>query len=85
MLLVDTGSLSDVESRVSSLTAPGAPYRASAREILGLAHFKAGDLKKAFSQFKTISQDAETPSPMQQRVQIMLSLIASNGGPVIKK
>lgn len=80
-ILVDTGSVQDVESRVSPLTAPGAPYRASAREAIGLAYFKAGDLENAFKQFDEISKDIETPQALRQRVTIMLSLIASRGGP----
>ncbi len=85
LLLVDSGTVAEVESRVSPLTGPGAPYRASAREALGLAYYKAGELKKAFSQFESISNDIQAPSAMQQRVRIMLALIASNGGPILKK
>ena len=82
MLLVDSGSVSDVESRVSPLSAPGAPYRASAREALGLAYYKAGDLENAFKQFSSLAEDAETPSALAQRTRIILDLIASKGGPV---
>ena len=85
MLLVDSGTTAEVEARVTPLTAAGAPYRASAREALGLAYYKAGELKKAFSQFETISNDVQAPAAMQQRVRIMLALIASNGGPILKK
>ncbi|MEP1209172.1 MAG: tetratricopeptide repeat protein [Rhizobiaceae bacterium] len=82
MLLVDTGSVSDVESRVSPLSAPGAPYRASAREALGLAYYKAGDLENAFKQFNSLVDDGETPQALSQRTRIMMDLIASKGGPV---
>ena len=82
MLLVDTGTVSDVESRVSPLSAPGAPYRASAREALGLAYYKAGDLENAFKQFNSLAEDAETPSALAQRTRIIMDLIASKGGPV---
>ena len=82
MLLVDTGSVGDVESRVSPLSAPGAPYRASAREALGLAYYKAGDLENAFKQFNSLVDDSETPQALTQRTRIMMDLIASKGGPV---
>lgn len=82
MLLVDSGSVSDVESRVAPLSAPGAPYRASAREALGLAHFKAGDLENAFKQFNSLVDDTETPQALAQRTKIIMDLIASRGGPV---
>ncbi|MEL6751249.1 MAG: tetratricopeptide repeat protein [Pseudomonadota bacterium] len=82
MVQVDIGSVADVESRVQRLTAPSAPYRGSAREALGLAHYKAGALDEAFTQFKTIADDDQLPSAMRQRAGIMLDVIASRGGPV---
>lgn len=85
MLLVDTGTVADVEQRVGELALPGAPYRSSAREALGLAHYQAGDLEKAFKQFEMISKDTDTPTALSQRTSIMLDLIASQGGPVLEK
>ncbi len=82
MVLVDTGTLADVESRVQRLTAPGAPWRGSAREALGLASYKADDLAAAFTQFTTIADDADLPSGLRQRAGVMLDVIASRGGPV---
>ncbi len=82
MLLVDSGSVKDVEARVSPLSAPGGGYRASAREALGLAHYKAGDLENAFKQFNSLVDDNETPQALAQRTRIILDLIASKGGPV---
>ena len=81
MLMVDEGSVSDVESRVQSLTGPDAPYRNSALEALGLAYFKAGDLKSAHEKFDEISKSARVTGAMRQRVRIMLDVIASKGGP----
>jgi hypothetical protein len=82
MILVDSGSVADVESRVTPLMGPNSAYLPSAREALGLAHFKAGDLDKAFEQFDELAKDPNTPSNMRQRVTVMLGLIASQGGPV---
>lgn len=82
MLLVDSGTVTEVEGRVGPLTAPGAPYRASAREALGLAYYKAGDMDNAFKQFNSLAEDEETPQALAQRTRIMLQLIASQGGPV---
>ena len=82
MLLVDSGTVADVEQRVSPLSAPGAPYRASAREALGLAYYKAGDLENAFKQFNSLVEDLETPPGLAQRTRIILDVIASKGGPV---
>ena len=82
MLLVDSGSVTEVEARVGPLSAPGAPYRASAWEALGLAYYKAGDLENAFKQFEALKKDSDTPVAMRQRGTIMLDLIAANGGPI---
>ena len=81
MILVDTGTLADVEARVGSLAVPGGPYRHSAREMLGLASYKAKDLQAAFDQFRTVSEDAEAPAGVRERATLMLDLIASEGGP----
>ena len=82
MLLVDSGTVADVEQRVGPLSAPGAAYRASAREALGLAYYKAGDLENAFKQFNSLVEDLETPPGLAQRTRIILDVIAAKGGPV---
>lgn len=82
MLLVDTAGVTEVQARVGALAAPGGPWRSSAREALGLAYFKAGDLDNAFKQFEAVLNDSESPSSIKQRMRIMLDLIASQGGPV---
>ena len=81
IILVDTGSVADVEARLLTLAGPGAPYRHSAREYLGLAYYRADDLPQAFNQFNAVVSDAEAPSGVQQRSNLMLDVIASRGGP----
>ncbi len=82
MVLVDSGSVEDVEGRVQPLLAPGNSFASAAREAVGLAFFKAANLEEAFKQFDAIASDVSTPSNMRQRAGIILSLIASRGGPV---
>ncbi|MGI9356925.1 MAG: tetratricopeptide repeat protein [Rhizobiaceae bacterium] len=82
MLLVDTAGVTEVQARVGALAAPGGPWRSSAREALGLAYFKVGDLENAFKQFEAVLDDSEGPPSIKQRMRIMLDLIASQGGPV---
>lgn len=83
-ILVDEGSVTEVQARVGPLSGPGAPYRASAREYLALAHYKAGDLEQAAKLFNEIRTDSGTPRAMSQRVLLMLELIASRGGPAVE-
>lgn len=81
MILVDTGTVDDVRQRIGLLATPGAPYRHSARENLGLALYKARDLQAAFDQFNAVVQDAEAPRGVRERSELMLKMIASQGGP----
>ncbi len=81
LLLVDTGSVTEVEARVGSLTGPGGAYRSMALEALGLSYFKAGDLEKAASQFQDIVKDEQATDAIKRRSNIMLALIAARGGP----
>lgn len=82
LVLVDTAGVTEVQARVGALAAPGGPWRSSAREALGLAYFKAGDLDEAFKQFEAVLDDGDSPRSIKQRMRIMLDLIASQGGPV---
>lgn len=82
MVLVDTGSVEDVQQRVQPLTAPDGAYRSSAREALGLANFKAGKFEEAYKYYEALDLDVDTPANMRQRTTIMLDLIAARGGPV---
>ncbi len=80
LLLVDTGTLEDVQKRVADLAKSGVPFRHSAREALGLAAWKAGDLKEASKYFNMISVDQDAPNSMRGRANLMLDLIAGKGG-----
>ncbi len=84
LLLVDSGSREDVVKRVGALAKPGTPFRHSAREALGLAAWKAGDLKEAARNFNKIAEDQDAPTAMRGRANLMLDLIAGKGGPARK-
>lgn len=78
-LLVDTAGYDDVSAAVEVLAVPESAARHSAREILGLAAFKAGDLERAGNWFGEIEADQETPASIARRAAIMLDLIAGRG------
>ncbi len=80
LLLADTIPIDELSMRIGLLSAPGNPWRNSARELLGLAKFKAGDLSAASSYFEQIALDSETPSTMRERAQLLLAQI--RGGQV---
>lgn len=79
-LLVDHGSYEDVSAEVEVLAVPGNAARHSAREALGLAAFKAGDLAKASEWFNEIINDTQTPRGVANRARVILDLIAARGG-----
>jgi hypothetical protein len=79
-LLVDHGTYDEVAARAEPLSADGNAMRHSAREALGLAAWKAGNIDNARLLFEQIANDAQAPDGLAQRVQVMLSLI-SGGQP----
>ena len=81
IILVDTGTVNDVEQRMTPLAGPANAYRHSARELLGLAYYRADDLDRAFAQFSAVVDDGEAPAGVRQRSEVMLDVIASQGGP----
>ena len=81
LLLADTASADDIQARIGDLAATGNIWRHTAREILGLAAWRAGDYLAARKQFEEISVDQETPQDLRQRAQLMLALIGARIGP----
>lgn len=76
LLLVDTGSQSDVASRAEPLAVAGNPWRHSAREVLALAAWKAGNVADTRRWAQEIISDAETPPGIRARGQLLLDLAA---------
>jgi hypothetical protein len=84
-LLVQTGTFDQVAAEVQELAVPANAFRHSAREILGLAAYKAGDFAKARQWFQAIVDDPQSPRNLGQRAQMLLDLITASGkAPVAK-
>ncbi|MDF2996125.1 MAG: hypothetical protein K0R27_1762 [Xanthobacteraceae bacterium] len=81
LLLVDTASLPDIEARMKPLDTPTGAFRNSAREILGLAQYRAGDYAGATKSFESILADAELSPGMRQRAELMRTLAAAGSPP----
>lgn len=77
-ILVDTGSYEDVAKRAETLSADGNPMRGSAREVLGLAAYKAGRADDARKLFQQNADDAAIPANLRQRANTMLDLMRSS-------
>ncbi len=79
MLMVDGGTLADVESRVGTIAAEGNPLRNAAREALGLAQYKAGDFPAAQASFEAVVNDPLAQSTTRNRMSFYLAQMLSQG------
>jgi hypothetical protein len=74
LLLVDTASFADMEKRLEGVAGSGRPFRHTARELMTLSAFRAGD-KTALQRWSDlISGDAESPAQMRARVEALMLL-----------
>jgi len=75
-LLVDTMPYSELRARLEPLTAADRPFRHSAREILALSGWKAGDIAEARRWTEMMVADPQTPSGTRSRAELLGELIA---------
>jgi hypothetical protein len=74
LIMVDTAPLAEITARLEPLTAANRPFRHTARELLALAAWRAGDTAAAKRWFDLIATDAETPAGTRQRMDVLLML-----------
>lgn len=77
-LLVDTADPAELRERMSGyLSEEASPWRNAAREIQGLAAYRAGDQEEASALFEQILADPGAPADLLQRAQMMFTLLAA--------
>ncbi len=81
-LAVDFMDLAAVESRTEGLDNDLNPLGNNAREALGLANYKAGNVEEARAQFELIAADPGAAQDLQLRAFVYLEQLASTGVPV---
>lgn len=81
LALVDTASASEIARRIDPLIAGNSAFKASAREILALSRFHAGERDAARRLFVEIMADPETPPSLRSRAQLMLALLPVDAAP----
>jgi hypothetical protein len=79
MLLLDSAPLAEMTRRLEPISAAGAPFRHSARELLAFASWKAGDTAGMRKWTTLIRGDQETPQGLRQRVEVLMSLAGESG------
>jgi hypothetical protein len=77
-LLVDSAPYSEILQRLEPLTAPDRAFRHSAREILALSAWKAGDMAAAHRWTEMIMSDPQTPPGPRSRAEMLSELIAAS-------
>lgn len=90
MLRLGTADWTEMQNRLKDLAVDSSPYRASARELLGIAAYKAGRTEEARRSFEQLITDKKAPQSVGDRARIMMLVlteaeIAKSGGPGAKK
>jgi hypothetical protein len=80
LLLVDSASVAEIASRMEPLLVPSSAFRNSARELIGLAHYRMGERAAAAKRFAEIVADTDAPPSMRNRAQVMGALLAGEMG-----
>jgi len=78
ILLVDLRP-AEVAQRVEGLAVAQGAFRHTARELMGLATFRAGDAPGAVRWFEQAITDAEAPEGLRQRAGLILTILAADG------
>jgi hypothetical protein len=82
-LLIDGGDVAAVEQRVGGSIAPDSPLRNAAREVLGLAQYRAGQMDAAMANFQAIVDDPLSGRDLRGRVQLYIQqLLAEGAAPI---
>lgn len=78
-ILVDTGTVADVETRIGTLATDDSAMRRVARELLGLAQYKADDYAAAEANFEAVLNDPLAQSGIRNRMAYYLAEMLSQG------
>ncbi len=74
-LLLETTSYPSMLQRLEPATAPGATFRHTARELLALSAWRAGDTTAARQWLDVIANDGETPPSLRSRAEALQGLL----------
>jgi len=77
LLVMDTGTYEDVESRLTPLTREGRPFRVEALEALAMAQLQHGKSTEARATFVQLQLGQNVPDTVRQRAQAAIAMIDS--------
>ena len=78
--IVDTAPQADVQTLLAPLTDPGSGFNAMAREVLAYADLRAGKIKQAAAEYKSLALDKDAPLSLHQRAAAMATYLSAGGG-----
>jgi hypothetical protein len=78
-VLVDSSSYGDLKAALEPLTGANRAFRHSARELLALSAWKAGDTGAARQWADTILADPQSPPGTRSRAEVLSALISAGG------
>jgi hypothetical protein len=74
LILVDTAPYEELRSRLEPLTANERPFHHTVRELLALSAWRGGDQAASRHWIDLILTDAQTPSNIRARVEMLMAL-----------
>lgn len=75
LLRVDEADWTEMQNRLKDLTNDTNAWRAPARELLGLAAFKAGNQDEARKAFEQVLADTSAPPSTAERARVMMTIL----------
>lgn len=78
-LLLDAGSYADARARLEPLAGDTHTFKHTARELLALSAWRAGDAAAAKQWIDKINTDPATPADERNRMEMLSALLASEG------
>ena len=85
MLRIDTADWTEMQNRLTPLKDAKSPWELSARELLGLAAWKAGKLDEAEAEYLALIGHRGLSQGMRQRVEMMLALAFEAKAPALAR
>ena len=79
-LKVDTAPWTETQNRLNDLVKEESHWKFAARELMGLAAFKAGKYDQARQAFTELMAGSDTPATIRQRAQIVMALVSRETG-----
>lgn len=78
LILVDTAAYNDLRARLEPLAASDRAFRHSARELLALSAWRAGDQSAVRHWVDIIVTDAETPPAIRSRADMLMAVTSGS-------